>query len=348
MRPKTATIPFVVTLAFLLSGKSGIASVVPTTSIQAQELLQYSNATYNNGNFLREGSEGVLLNPLDESLRIQSPLDDVKKCGQTADHKIQDFWYYAMQFQEKALAYSEKILHDAATKVVPAAAEKIREFFEKMKQLVQDCSAFRDEFSNNKLGIRSTLSLKEISAKLSTELNVVLEELQAEFGKEDTVDDDKRKKEREIMIGRALEKIGVALVKVAKSVKANEEAVKTGYEKIVPQLKSILMVLGNLVDEHPVLAETLIFSIVMLLIPEAWLLRPFLSVFGFGPYGPVKGSAAAWAQRRFWGAAIKRGSWFAHLQRAGMTIPVNRLFQALVATGAALGLGSALCSCLVN
>lgn len=92
-------------------------------------------------------------------------------------------------------------------------------------------------------------------------------------------------------------------------------------------------------DNHPVLVETLLFSGAALLIPEAWFLRPFLSLFGFGPYGPMKGeslahlchsarvdsncyigSAAAWAQRRFWGAAVAEGSWFARLQAAGMKV----------------------------
>ena len=31
------------------------------------------------------------------------------------------------------------------------------------------------------------------------------------------------------------------------------------------------------------------------------------------------GSAVAWAQRRFYGGYIEKGSWFSHLQRAGMT-----------------------------
>ena len=30
------------------------------------------------------------------------------------------------------------------------------------------------------------------------------------------------------------------------------------------------------------------------------------------------GSPAAWAQRRFWGATVTKGSWFAILQKAGM------------------------------
>lgn len=37
------------------------------------------------------------------------------------------------------------------------------------------------------------------------------------------------------------------------------------------------------------LLKTLLFTAASLIIPEFWLLRPLLSVFGFGPLGPVKG-----------------------------------------------------------
>ena len=34
----------------------------------------------------------------------------------------------------------------------------------------------------------------------------------------------------------------------------------------------------------------------------------------------IVGSAAAWLQRRFWGAAVDPGSWFSWLQAAGMGV----------------------------
>jgi hypothetical protein len=48
--------------------------------------------------------------------------------------------------------------------------------------------------------------------------------------------------------------------------------------------------LGDLTEQHPILLETLLFSGAILFIPEVWILRPVLSIFGFGPSGPVKGS----------------------------------------------------------
>ena len=47
-------------------------------------------------------------------------------------------------------------------------------------------------------------------------------------------------------------------------------------------------------------------------------------------YEPL-GSPAAWAQRRLWGAAVSKGSWFAFLQRAGMKgISASRPFMGVI------------------
>ena len=95
--------------------------------------------------------------------------------------------------------------------------------------------------------------------------------------------------------------------------------------------------IGDINEQHPQLLTTLVFSVATLLIPESWILRPFLSLLGFGPAGPIKGalkhqnhtfeahvsavgSAATWLQRRFWGGAVRAGSWFALLQAAGMGV----------------------------
>lgn len=87
-------------------------------------------------------------------------------------------------------------------------------------------------------------------------------------------------------------------------------------------------------EQHPLL-ETILFSGAILLIPEMWLLRPVLSIFGFGPSGPVEGrdkviadmisvSLALPRYNRGLGAVPflgRRSSWFARLQSAGMMFP---------------------------
>ena len=52
------------------------------------------------------------------------------------------------------------------------------------------------------------------------------------------------------------------------------------------------------------------------------------------------GSAAAWVQRRFWGAAVKQGSWFSILQAAGMRTPgICRIFGSSIGLGVGISAG---------
>lgn len=96
---------------------------------------------------------------------------------------------------------------------------------------------------------------------------------------------------------------------------------------------------GGINEQHPQLLPALAFSVLAMLIPEAWILRPLLSMFGFGPEGPVKGtlkfyieprilktqidtlgSAVVSLQSYFWGAEVGTWNWFSLLQAAGMGV----------------------------
>ena len=46
---------------------------------------------------------------------------------------------------------------------------------------------------------------------------------------------------------------------------------------------------GDLAEQHPTILEIMLFSGAVMLIPESWFLRPLLTMFGFGPSGPIKG-----------------------------------------------------------
>lgn len=48
--------------------------------------------------------------------------------------------------------------------------------------------------------------------------------------------------------------------------------------------------IGVIVERHPQLLPILAFSVVGMFIPESWILRPFLGLFGFGPAGPLEGA----------------------------------------------------------
>jgi len=96
-------------------------------------------------------------------------------------------------------------------------------------------------------------------------------------------------------------------------------------EVITPLIEAIIVTTGDLHELHPTLLEVTVVAGSLLILPELPIIRPILSVFGFGPSGPVKGSLASNAQRFFFGAAVPRGSWFARLQQAGMTVGKSAL-----------------------
>ncbi|KAN0100111.1 hypothetical protein V8E55_000095 [Tylopilus felleus] len=91
------------------------------------------------------------------------------------------------------------------------------------------------------------------------------------------------------------------------------------FSGLKPHVQSLIVTIGDINEQHPALLPVLLPIVATLLIPESWILRPFLKLFGFGPKGPVKGSPAAWLQSNFWGGAVKADSWFSRLQAAGMS-----------------------------
>lgn len=110
-----------------------------------------------------------------------------------------------------------------------------------------------------------------------------------------------------------------------------------------------MVLTGDLAEQHPEMLVTVLISGVLLVLPEGFILRPILGLFGFGPYSPVKGSSAAWAQKRFFGAVVPARSWFAALQSLGMKVPMvgAPIGSAVGWMGAtAGGVGLAMRSCL--
>jgi hypothetical protein len=51
------------------------------------------------------------------------------------------------------------------------------------------------------------------------------------------------------------------------------------------------------------------------------------------------GSTAAWLQSRFWGGFVKSGSWFAILQKVGMTLTGSWIQRVIASAGLAAVLG---------
>jgi hypothetical protein len=95
-------------------------------------------------------------------------------------------------------------------------------------------------------------------------------------------------------------------------------------------------VIGDLFEQHQELAITLLIAGIVMLLPELFILRQVLRIFGFGPQGPIKGAflydcgaerlfnmlfvggVAAWLQGWLFGPTVPKGGWFAMLQSLAM------------------------------
>ncbi|KZP05891.1 hypothetical protein FIBSPDRAFT_681621, partial [Athelia psychrophila] len=105
--------------------------------------------------------------------------------------------------------------------------------------------------------------------------------------------------------------LAVEMGKIADEIKEDfppPDRAENHAERQILMAKILLKVEGDLIEQHPAIAGALMFSVVGMVVPQYWILRPIFTLFGFGPAGPVKGKTAAWAQRRFFGATIPAGS----------------------------------------
>ncbi|KDR75786.1 hypothetical protein GALMADRAFT_502065 [Galerina marginata CBS 339.88] len=226
-----------------------------------------------------------------------------------------NFWDEAQKLGNKAVQYADKQLQEKSREY-SVAWDKIEEFKQSMKDLINSTEAL--QLHSPGALVERDFNYTLFSEKLSTEIDVVIADLMLEFKEPPPENQTERYQRREAAVIKALEKMEDALVKVYSFWSVPELEARLKFAHVKPQIKHVVLVTGNLCDNHPVLVDIVLFSAALMIIPESIFLRPLLRVFGFGSLGPVKGSPAAWAQRSFFNAAVKEGSWFARLQSAGM------------------------------
>ncbi|KAF9565512.1 hypothetical protein CPC08DRAFT_166977, partial [Agrocybe pediades] len=162
-------------------------------------------------------------------------------------------------------------------------------------------------------------SVKEFVDKLSVEIEKIGDWLMETFEVPDTDESqEERQQRRADTVDKALDKVEDAFVKTYAVWNVPEGEGREKFGKVKGHIRSAVLAVGDLAEKHPLLVDAILFTASVLIIPEWLLLRVPLRLLGFGPLGPAKGSVAAWAQRYFFGAAVKEGSWFSRLQRAGM------------------------------
>ncbi|KAJ7437831.1 hypothetical protein B0H11DRAFT_2294172 [Mycena galericulata] len=247
----------------------------------------------------------------------------------TEDVDPEAFWQRARDLGERARRYSEDFMKQAAERSQDVR-QKVAEIEERIRTVVRSATSMHEELNAlNKLRVQreskrvpelqaEAVSLDDIAGDLQRAFEKVFEELKDMFPPPDHAPGHD---EREAAVAVALEKAGAALVTVCAKYGMDEERARAHWDGVVrPAIHTTVVLIGDLVEQHPDLLEGVLFFGAVMLIPNYWLLRPVLSLFGFGPTGPVKGSTAAWAQRVFYGASVSKGSWFALLDKVAMTI----------------------------
>jgi len=222
-----------------------------------------------------------------------------------------DFWDKAKEYEQVLQVYIPRLLRNAARYFKSTAFTDITS---SMQAIVSTTATFR----NN---IQDALDTNHITLDMLTkELETIFMEVVHNLKNIPPPNKAPSHAERDEMVNKVLDDTELALINLLARYGIEEEVVTTYLGALRPHVRALTVAVGDINEQHPQLLSALVFSVAGMLLPEAWILKSFLSVFGFGPAGPVKGSIAAWMQRYFWGAAVKSGSWFAFLQAAGMGV----------------------------
>ncbi|KAJ2930866.1 hypothetical protein H1R20_g6233, partial [Candolleomyces eurysporus] len=216
----------------------------------------------------------------------------------------------------KGEAIAASVLKDVANQH-PDLADQVQNFQGHFSKIVEYAEGMKRELV--KLNIDPTL----VHDYISREAANIVENLKAEFNKPLPDELVERARYRNQMIAKALDHLEYAFVYICvQSGHLSEEDARRIFAPVKKAIQDGLFH-RDFVDKHPELTEVIVISAVCFLIPESFILRPILFVFGFGPAGPLKGSLAAWFQSRFWGGAVAKSSWFAYFQRAAMKVVVK-------------------------
>lgn len=123
---------------------------------------------------------------------------------------------------------------------------------------------------------------------------------------------------RILLINTVLDRVEETFLRVAIKYGASEEVLKNHTTSLMSGVQHIMVTIGDLYEQHPELAWTLLRIMTGMSFAQEFLLIA-LRTFGLGALGPIKGSAAAWLQAWLFGPAVPKGSWFSALQRLPMS-----------------------------
>ena len=211
-----------------------------------------------------------------------------------------DFWETAKKYEQTLQDYVPRMLKSAAADF---KSPKFTDITLAMNNIVHATATFRDN-------IKGALDARHIT------FDALTKEFEAIFAA--TVNGLKKlppkspnkapgHAERQEIVDKIMDGTRLALTDLATRHGINIEFVTAYLGILRPQVHALVVAVGtssvlemcpsllthrvgDINEQHPQLLPTVTFSIAALLIPESWILRPFLSMFGFGPAGPIKGA----------------------------------------------------------
>ncbi|KZP05900.1 hypothetical protein FIBSPDRAFT_877026 [Athelia psychrophila] len=220
-----------------------------------------------------------------------------------------NFWERAASMGVAVQKYAEQALDDA-TVTYASAASRIEDVELSMTHLIERTEAMKASIVE-----QHGKSVDDLYDLLAAEMGKLAQEIKEAFPPPDHAENHA---ERQLVMAKILTKVNDGVIRAVVAAGIPEDEAKVHFEAMEPHILNILVTTGDLLEQHPTLALALLFSVVDMVVPQSWILRPIFGLFGFGPAGTLKGSIAAWAQSRFFGAYIPAGSWFSKLQSASM------------------------------
>ncbi|KAF5354991.1 hypothetical protein D9756_005389 [Leucocoprinus leucothites] len=247
---------------------------------------------------------------------------------------LEEFWDEAKKFGPKV----GQIVLDEIVKVYAETAHVVGTLKSAANDVVGEAQQLRNELQI--IMEQKNITIEHLSDVLSNEIGQTYMELIRDNDITTLPESrNERAQARAELIDKVLPKVGVAYIRTTVKLGVPDEQAEQQFQRVSPKVKHILLVTGSFIDDHPHLLEFVIFSASVLLLPEIQILRPIMSMFGFGPLGPIKGTTAAWLQSRFWGGFVKSGSWFAILQKISMTLTGSWIQRVIASAGLAAAIG---------
>ncbi|OBZ73584.1 Dual specificity protein kinase KNS1 [Grifola frondosa] len=190
-----------------------------------------------------------------------------------------DFWERAMNLGDRVRKYAGDRLNDYSN--TPFAG-RIEQFKVTVDETIAYTARMKDEMHST-YGV----NLEAFTIDLEKLLQTLQRDMEVAFPPPGEAPHHEQRADR---VSAALMKLEEGIVHLGAKYGMPEEQMRMHLDNLRPHIEHLLVMTGDLAEQHPVLLEVLLFSASIMIIPESWFLRPFLGAFGFGPYGPVKGN----------------------------------------------------------